>query len=66
MDSPNHFLLMAVYAAIVAVFFATLTRRQRRDQIRLFLLIFFGLVGGGVALAWLMSLVPAGPPAPIP
>ncbi|MEM1181581.1 MAG: hypothetical protein AAGM22_24775 [Acidobacteriota bacterium] len=60
----NHLLLMALYAAIVGLFFAVVARRARRAQIVLFLQIFLGLVLGGIALGWLMFFFPAGPPTP--
>ncbi len=60
----SHFLLMVTYAALVSVFFALLWRRERKEQGRLFLQIFLGMVGGGLALAWLMYFFPAGPPSP--
>ena len=62
----DHVLLMVVYAALIGLFFAVLSRRRLADQIRLFCVIFFGLVLGGLALAWLMYFFPSGPPAPIP
>ncbi len=62
----SHFLLMVAYAALVSVFFALLWRRSPREQVRLFLQIFGGMVGGGLALAWLMYFFPAGPPTSIP
>ena len=62
----SHFLLMVAYAALVSVFFALLWRRKPREQGKLFLQIFLGMVGGGLALAWLMYFFPSGPPAPIP
>jgi hypothetical protein len=57
---------MVHYALLVAVFFALLWKRERAAQVRLFLQLFFGLVGGGLALAWLMYFFPPGPPAPFP
>ncbi len=60
----GHFLLMVTYAALVSAFFALLWRRSRREQGKLFLQIFLGMVGGGLALAWLMYFFPAGPPSP--
>ncbi len=60
----SHFLLMAAYAALIGVFFALLWRRDRKEQGKLFLQIFLGMVGGGLALAWLMYFFPAGPPTP--
>jgi len=62
----SHFFLMVLYAFLVSVFFTLLWRRQRRDQIKLFLQLFLGMVGGGLLVAWLMYPFPPGPPAPIP
>jgi hypothetical protein len=63
---PSHFLLMCLYALLLAVFFSTLWRRRRRDQLVLFLQLLVGMVGGGLLIAWLMYPFPSGPPAPIP
>lgn len=60
----SHLFLMAVYAALVSVFFALLWRRGVREQGKLFLRIFLSMVGGGLILAWLMYFFPAGPPSP--
>jgi len=62
----SHFLLMVIYALIVSLFFSLLWRRDRREQVKLFLQIFLGMVGGGLLVAWLMYPFPSGPPAPIP
>ncbi|HEX4960886.1 MAG TPA: hypothetical protein VF173_08610 [Thermoanaerobaculia bacterium] len=62
----SHFLLMVVYALIVSLFFTVLWRRERREQVKLFLQIFLGMVLGGLVVAWLMYPFPSGPPAPIP
>lgn len=62
----SHFGLMVLYAALLGVFFAALWRRERRPQVKLFLQIFVGLVGGAIVLGWLMYLLPSGPPTPIP
>lgn len=62
----SHFLLMVVYAFVLSVFFATLWRRNRREQVVLFVQLFLGMVGGGLLVAWLMYPFPSGPPAPIP
>lgn len=56
---------MTLYALLVSVFFAVLWRRERNEQIRLFLQIFLGMVGGGLLVAWLMYPFPFGPPAPL-
>ncbi|MCG8462222.1 MAG: hypothetical protein MI919_38550 [Holophagales bacterium] len=62
----SHFLLMCLYAGIISAFFALLSRRGFRRQLRLFAMIFGSLVGGALVLAWIMYFFPAGPPAPIP
>jgi hypothetical protein len=62
----SHFLLMVVYALLVSLFFTALWRRERHAQVVLFLQLFFGMVAGGLAVAWLMYPLPPGPPAPIP
>jgi uncharacterized membrane protein YfcA len=62
----SHFLLMVLYALIVSLFFTLLWRRERKEQIRLFIQIFVGMVVGGLLVAWLMYPFPSGPPAPIP
>ena len=60
----NHLLLMAIYAVMVGLFFAVLARRDRREQVVLFLQIALGLILGGLALGWLMFFFPSGPPTP--
>jgi len=62
----SHFLLMVVYALLVSLFFTALWRRERSEQVKLFLQLFLGMVVGGLAVAWLMYPFPSGPPAPIP
>ncbi len=62
----SHFLLMTIYALGVSLFFATMWRRERKDQIRLFWQLMLGMLGGGLLLAYLMLPFPPGPPAPIP
>jgi hypothetical protein len=62
----SHFLLLVLYALLVSVFFALLWRNEKRERVRLFLQIFFGMVGGALIVAWLMYPFPPGPPAPIP
>ncbi len=57
---------MVVYSAIVSLFFAALWRRDRKDQVKLFLQIFAGMVGGGLLLAYIMYPFPSGPPVPSP
>lgn len=62
----SHFVLMTLYAVLLGVFFATLWKRQRAEQVRLFLKIFVSLVGGALLLGWLMYFFPSGPPKPLP
>lgn len=62
----SHFLLLVLHALLVGLFFALLWRREPRAQVKLFLQVFLGMVGGGLALAWLMYPFPSGPPAPFP
>ena len=62
----SHFFLMVLYALVVSLFFTLLWRRERKEQLRLFLQLFIGMVGGGLLVAWLMFPFPPGPPAPIP
>lgn len=58
----SHFSLMAIYAAMISVFFAILWRRSRGGQVRLFLQIFVSLMVGGLLIAWLLYPFPSGPP----
>ena len=62
----SHFQLMVVYALLLSAYFSVLWRRERRQQLKLFAQIFFGLVLGGLAVAWLMYPFPSGPPTPLP
>ena len=62
----THLNLMVLYAALLGLFFAVLWRRDRRQQLKLFMQIFLGLVVGAIVLGWLMYPFPAGPPSPIP
>jgi uncharacterized membrane protein YfcA len=57
---------MVLYALLVSLFFTALWRRERKEQVKLFLQLFLGMVVGGLAVAWLMYPFPSGPPAPIP
>ncbi len=64
--SLSHVLLMAIYALLLSLFFALLWRRDRRSQVRLFLQLLVGMMGGALLLAWLMYPFPSGPPTPFP
>ena len=52
----THFGIMVLFAACVAIVFATLHRVQPGDQVRLAARIFGALVIGAVALGWVMLL----------
>jgi cytochrome bd-type quinol oxidase subunit 2 len=62
----SHFFLMVLYAFLVSAFFTLLWRRRRREQVKLFVQLFLGMVGGGLLVAYLMYPFPQGPPTPIP
>lgn len=62
----SHGLLMFLYALLVSLFFAVLWKRDRRNQIKLFLQLLVGMAGGALLLAWLMYPFPGGPPTPFP
>jgi cytochrome bd-type quinol oxidase subunit 2 len=62
----SHFFLMVLYSLVVSLFFTALWKRNRKEQAKLFLQLFLGMVGGGLLVAWLMYPFPQGPPAPIP
>jgi cytochrome bd-type quinol oxidase subunit 2 len=54
----NHIVLMFLYSVAAALFFALLWRETRREQIRLFLIVFIALFIGGIALGWSMFPFP--------
>lgn len=58
----SHFFLMLIYACQISLFFTVLWRRHRRDQVKLFLQLWLGLMGGGLLIGWLMYPFPLSPP----
>lgn len=54
----NHIVLMFIYAVLAALFFALLWRNEKRERIRLFLVIFSSLFFGGIIVGWLMFPFP--------
>ena len=54
----HHVFLMVIYAILAAIFFALLWKRETRDRIRMFLIVFLSLLLGGIALGWLMYPFP--------
>jgi amino acid permease len=49
---------LLLYGTLVAVFFAVLLRRRLSEQLRLGAFLFLGMVGGALALAYLMFPFP--------
>jgi uncharacterized membrane protein YfcA len=54
----HHAVLMFVYAVATALFFSLLWREQKRERVRLFLIIFSSMFFGGILLGWVMFAAP--------
>ena len=54
----SHLLHMLVYATLVSIFFAVLVRHTTRDRLRLGGMLWAGMVGGALVLAYLMYPFP--------
>ena len=54
----SHLTHLVVYSGIIATFFAVLTRRDRREQFRFGGLVWLGMAGGVLLLAYLMFPFP--------
>jgi hypothetical protein len=54
----SHFGNLILYSAIIATFFSVLTRRELREQLRFGGLVFLGMAGGVLLLAYLMLPFP--------
>lgn len=54
----SHFLLLVVFAVMVATVFAVLQRDTPREQARAAALMAAGFIGAAVALGWLMAPFP--------
>lgn len=54
----SHLLHLVVYATLVSTFFAFMLRRDKRDRLRLWLYLWVAMVGGALALAYLMFPFP--------
>lgn len=54
----SHFGHLVIYSGIVASFFAVVTRRERRDQLKFAGLAWLAMVGGVLLLAYLMLPFP--------
>jgi hypothetical protein len=49
---------MALHALLVSVFFAFLIRDRAAGRLKVFLVLFAGMLAGALALAWLMYPYP--------
>ena len=54
----SHLLQMTLYSTLVSTFFAVLMRRTPREQFRLGAILWLAMVGGALALAYLMFPFP--------
>ena len=54
----THVVLMFLYAAATALFFALLWKEEKRERVRLFVLIFCSLFLGGIVVGWAMYPFP--------
>jgi hypothetical protein len=54
----SHFGHLLLYSGIIATFFSVLSRRDRREQLRFGGLVFLGMSGGVLVLAYLMLPFP--------
>jgi hypothetical protein len=54
----SHFVHMLLYSTLVSTFLAVLVRHDTRSRIRLGLTLWLAMVGGALALAYLMFPFP--------
>ena len=54
----SHFLLLGIFAFFVSLVFATITKDDPREQLRLGGLMFAGFIAAAVVLGWLMYPLP--------
>jgi hypothetical protein len=54
----SHFAHLFIYSGIIATFFSALTRRDRREQLKFGGLVWLGMVGGVLLLAYVMLPFP--------
>lgn len=54
----SHFGHLLLYSAIIATFFSVLSRRDRKEQLRFGGMVFLGMAGGVLVLAYLMLPFP--------
>jgi len=51
----SHLFHMVLFAALLSAFFSVLLRHEKRDRIKFGLIMWGGLVGGALILAFLMA-----------
>jgi hypothetical protein len=56
----SHFLTLLIFAALVSVFFSTLTRETPREALKVGSVMMGLMVGLSVAVAWIMYVFPSG------
>ena len=56
--TTSHFLLMALYAFLVALVFSVLLRDNPREQLKTGVMMFGGFLGVAFVLGWLMFPFP--------
>lgn len=56
----DHATLLVLLATLISSFLALLFRDEPRARLRVFLRFWLALVGGSLALAWLMYPLPVG------
>ena len=54
----THVVLMFLYAIATGLFFALLWKEEKRDRIRLFVIVFCSLFFGGIVIGWAMYPFP--------
>lgn len=54
----SHLLHLLLYSTLVSIFLAVLVRRTTRERVRLGLTLWLAMVGGALALAYLMYPFP--------
>jgi hypothetical protein len=54
----SHFLFMVAYALLVSIVFAALLKDDRREQLKLGVMMFAGFVAAAYVLGWLMFPFP--------
>jgi len=54
----SHLAAMIAFALFVSVVFSALMRDEPKEQLRLGLRMFGGLVGGGILVGWLLYPLP--------